>query len=233
MEKSDNGKYVLENHLRTWSELRKVREQHAQSLLHRSSSALTIPERKRWGGCRGSYNDGRSRPRIKRGSTTEQAVWEEGGSGPIDPSPTNGESHATGNILDQNQATGHQGLQQRLEDFLNIGPKSKSSRDSQDQTSFVRSADRLSVLRGGRDGGGSMSGANSHAGSSDEDDTEDQVEYEVKAQDPSHKIKEKSRLRARADALGDQSDSDPDEEETDDNIKAMTLTEPKVESAGP
>ena len=219
MEKNKNGKYILENHLRTWSEFRKEREEHVQSLQNKSSSTFPVPERKRWGGCRGSYNKGHSRPHIKQGSSTEHDVFYEEKSehGKVIVSSAHGQSNATEDTSSHYGAEGHRGLQQRLEDFLNTSPKSKSSEDSQDQTPLVRSADRLSVLRGGRDGGGSLSGANSQAGSSDEDDTEEQVEHEVKVQDPSPKAQERSRLRARADALGDQSDTDPDPNENQTN----------------
>jgi broad specificity phosphatase PhoE len=60
----DNGKYALDNQLRTWSEMRAEKEQErqrdraAKGLTPASPSEMTIPIRRKWGGCPDGCNHG-------------------------------------------------------------------------------------------------------------------------------------------------------------------------------
>ncbi|KAE8155808.1 histidine phosphatase superfamily [Aspergillus tamarii] len=62
----DNGKYVLQNQLRTWSELRKEKELERQrdrvvnaiTLAVPTPSESLVPIRRKWGGCPGGCNHG-------------------------------------------------------------------------------------------------------------------------------------------------------------------------------
>ena len=68
----DNGKYALENRLRTWSELRNEKEQErhrervAKGHNPTSPSDLTIPIRRRWGGCPDGCSHGIRRTGSRR-----------------------------------------------------------------------------------------------------------------------------------------------------------------------
>jgi broad specificity phosphatase PhoE len=62
----DNGKYVLQNQLRTWSELRKEKDLERQrerppkelALVPPASSDSVVPNRRKWGGCPDGCNHG-------------------------------------------------------------------------------------------------------------------------------------------------------------------------------
>lgn len=79
MKLRDNGKYALDNQLRTWSELQKEKEEQtkqdreAKGLSPTSSSELSIPIRRRWGGCPDGCNHGVRRTGSKRTGRTYQA----------------------------------------------------------------------------------------------------------------------------------------------------------------
>ncbi|KAL4741586.1 histidine phosphatase superfamily [Aspergillus similis] len=73
----DSGKYVLQNQLRTWSELRmekereRQQEQAAKGLPANSTPSETpVPIRRKWGGCPNGCNHGVSRMSYQRTSKT-------------------------------------------------------------------------------------------------------------------------------------------------------------------
>lgn len=78
MKLKENGKYALDNQLRTWSELKKEkteetnRERTSKGLNPISPSDLTIPIRRRWGGCPDGCNHGLRRTGSKRSGRTYQ-----------------------------------------------------------------------------------------------------------------------------------------------------------------
>ncbi|OOF96615.1 hypothetical protein ASPCADRAFT_514880 [Aspergillus carbonarius ITEM 5010] len=78
----DNGKYVLQNQLRTWSDLRKEKEQERQheravkglGPAHPAPSETSVPIRRKWGGCPDGCDHGvrrRGSLRAPRGNTAE------------------------------------------------------------------------------------------------------------------------------------------------------------------
>ncbi|PYI05952.1 phosphoglycerate mutase-like protein [Aspergillus sclerotiicarbonarius CBS 121057] len=80
----DNGKYVLQNQLRTWSDLRKEKEQERQheraakglGPAQPAPSETSIPIRRKWGGCPDGCNHGvrrRSSLRAPRGTTADHS----------------------------------------------------------------------------------------------------------------------------------------------------------------
>ncbi|OOQ91772.1 phosphoglycerate mutase family domain protein [Penicillium brasilianum] len=219
----DNGKYTLQNKLRTWSDLRKERERERERGNEASGQPPVttpsdhIPIRRKWGGCpdgctHGLTGDARKSLRTQlmesmhRGHTRGSVATH-----PDQPSPlkhasstpdsmegafpfpndksisflhtTNNGSNSTTQAGDENKDThrrssssdtryagGHRPVRPSLgpfrdsEDHLFHPPVSSSSTVNL----------KMALLHlGGRDGGGSMSGANSLAPSDDEGDDTD------------------------------------------------------------
>ncbi|PWY92596.1 phosphoglycerate mutase-like protein [Aspergillus heteromorphus CBS 117.55] len=77
----DNGKYVLQNQLRTWSDLRKEKEQEKQheratkglAPAHLTQSETSIPIRRKWGGCPDGCNHSTRRKNSLRSSRVHTA----------------------------------------------------------------------------------------------------------------------------------------------------------------
>jgi len=207
----ENQKYVLQNQLRTWSELRRERANSRHEL------QSPVPVRKRWGACEdveGGRGDDFARRQAARRQNTADLFGDfeiEGdkvvkGSG-VQTSAKAGESKKT------RDGDGSSALQD--------GPSSTA--DAPPGTRILSSVP--DYLNAGRDGGGSRSGAASpNLGGSDE------VDADAEAKEHMRKLPIRSlalalnnqldtrvggagKERVRADALGDQSDAEDDEEE--------------------
>ena len=220
----DNGKYTLQNKLRTWSDLRKERdlekkrEREAQGLSPIvASPAEHVPIRRKWGGCPDGCTHGLS-PEAKRSLRSKMAESVRYGNGSsnssVDPKPTtsgsskdtdqtskdNNNTQSTSrdpnrnSVGDHPQSNPHPEVEyEEAERYNRTGDSSSDNhtngttraprpplglnRDSDDHllhTPAVSSSTaclKLALLHlGGRDGGGSMSGANSLAPSDDEGD---------------------------------------------------------------
>lgn len=217
-----NQKYILQNQLRTWSELKRERANSRAS-----EPQSPIPIRKKWGGCSDGYGIGESgddfarRQMARRQNTAE--LFED------DLSMGNGKGDAqtkkNGLVAKQRDGEKPRGR----EDAPN--PQSDEATDTDavnvklgnpGARKRVVSPDRLETLRSGRDGGGSRSGAASpnHSGSEDSDaEFKEHVKnLPIRSSlamalngelDGDKTVKD----RVRADALGDQSDVEDDEEE--------------------
>ncbi|GKZ37960.1 hypothetical protein AbraIFM66950_009823 [Aspergillus brasiliensis] len=83
----DNGKYVLQNQLRTWSDLRKEKEQERQreraakglDPVQPAPPEMSVPIRRKWGGCPDGCNHGvrrRSSLRAPRGHNADHPKHE-------------------------------------------------------------------------------------------------------------------------------------------------------------
>ena len=215
----DNQKYVLQNQLRTWSELKRER---ANSKAAEPQSP--IPVRKRWGGCQDGDrgDDFARRQRARRQNTAELFEDDEFSAKKIEeaikkssvrPSAAQGEGEYPRGRED---APKTQEGDRSKTDAANVRTVPPGARKR------IMSPNRLEILRGGRDGGGSRSGATSpsRSGSEDSDAEAKQrmrslpirtsMAMALKREfDGNGSVKE----RARADALGDQSDVEDDEEE--------------------
>ena len=261
----DNGKYILQNQLRTWSELRKERA----ALPHPESP---VPVRKKWGGCPDGCehtigNGKKERERVVRRQNTADLFREDGGTNvekKIEEaisrnSRKNSRANETRAPLQivEGDENGHASDLTPLQPSA-IEPQANSSttapppppptaRTTSATTTTTRanpptrklSPNRLAILKGGRDGGGSMSGAASRTGSSDEDiSEEEELEAPNDGEQRGFRLsQDRSQLRpartamslalsgeldgddgsgmktgARADALGDQSDMSEEEE---------------------
>ncbi|KAI9815583.1 MAG: hypothetical protein M1832_005444 [Thelocarpon impressellum] len=208
------GKYILENKLRTWSELKRQR-----ALLEpRSAEAKEnhIPSRKRWGGCPNGCDHGLPAERLVRRTTKDEEKSSE-----LHEAAHNHVHHPTAIRADD--------MPQASVAVLSTVPKALSH-TSATKPRFL-SPIPISVLQAGRDFGGSDSGA----ASSSEEDTETGVNEETRmqrrtrvsrarqAQDAAEWI-EKGAL---ANALGDQVDVLGDQVDAPD--KAADAVEAEAE----
>ncbi|RHZ67542.1 acid phosphatase DET1 [Aspergillus thermomutatus] len=218
----DNGKYVLQNKLRTWSELRKEKESERQR--ERASKDLTPapspPIRRKWGGCPDGCNHDLHRKRSLRSSRTtggdltrvrSEAQLSTRSNADQQyitaPEPALGDRSSDIRPVDQTVAPSDDSSKRDLEatsqptilptdcdadtDFNTQTSKSPSPhprppaasspspiprrpdlakfhRDSEDHLLHPPRSNYALFHLGGRDGGGSLSGANSVAPSEDE-----------------------------------------------------------------
>lgn len=184
----ENQKYILQNELRTWSQMRKERSEPKEP-------ESPIPVRKKWAG----FQDGAetaSRRQARRQNTADMfaddvstAQQDE----EVNATSQSGELRGTRIMSDPNGGT---------HDFTMISPE-------QSLRSVRPSPQRLRVLEEGRDGGGSRSGAPSQCGSDASDDSRQPIRRSM-GMALQGTLERKSPQRARADALGDQSDIDDD-----------------------
>ena len=193
--KEDSGKYVLQNQLRTWSELR--REQKMRERQHGGEPASPeIPVRKKWVGCRDEDEGDASVRRVtkilpRRQNTAD--LFNDGGGG--EDADAGGEDHAMQMPHGQ--------------------PKFREKDDL--APSLLSPIDFLKVSHTGRDGGGTLSGAGSEEDTEDSsgDSAKDAIPRNRSARTPggsSLAMALKGDLimegeePMKADALGDQSD---------------------------
>ncbi|KAI4190973.1 MAG: hypothetical protein L6R41_000423 [Letrouitia leprolyta] len=189
----ENQKYILQNELRTWSQMRKERSEPKEP-------ESPIPVRKKWAGFQDGYEATSGRRQARRQNTADMFADD------VDTAQQDGEVNAT---RQNGKPRGTVAASDPTDDrrsSTTLLPESSLNSVSMKQRP---SPQRLRVLEEGRDGGGSRSGAPSQCGSDTSDDS----------RQPSHKsmamalhgtLEGKSPQRARADALGDQSDVDDD-----------------------
>ena len=230
-----SGKYVLQNQLRTWSELREEKEDKGEKVY--------VPVRKKWGGCQEGCEHGAEsgRKRVARRQNTADLFSEDGAEsleklemamqrkgvgedqvtqaekeddprGRVGP-PLDIESDEEDDPPNPTDDNNHQAA----ETTISTPPERKGKKQS------LRSSNRLEILKTGRDGGGSRSGAASPSGS-DSEDAKPGTEPNLKTQRTLTRSMaqalngELNRIDgmgsgARADALGDQSDLEDEEME--------------------
>ena len=219
-----NGKFILQNQLRTWSELKRERANSRSSIPEPESP---IPVRKRWGGCLqsdGDRGDDFVRRQMARRRKDTKDLFED-----IDIDYGNKEAESGKKA-------------ERRED----GPKTPEKRSPKTESPNARltapgsgsrtripSPSRLEILKGGRDGGGSRSGATSPSRSSP-DDSEAEIRERIKSLPLRRSLAmaldgelDGDGGRVRADALGDQSDVEDEEEE---HLKEIERLEAKDKS---
>ena len=192
-----SGKYVLQNQLRTWSELREEKELE----MRRSP----IPVRKRWGDGR-DEEDGLMRRRPGRQNTAD--LFLDDGEGVV-----NGKEKEVGERAQMEGVPNEdgQGATESYDQLVQDDEKPTLGRKRSSKNRIL-SSNRLAILQAGRDGGGSRSGTTSQMGSSDED-TEQEVRTKPRpprslalALSGAWDTEQGLRSGRRADALGDQSD---------------------------
>lgn len=219
MRLNDNGKYDLQNHLRTWSELKRERANSRAG----AEPGSPIPTRTRWIGCQkgDSGDDFVSRQQMRRQNTMD--LFED--------------NCMEANALGKSERDVTKSL--KTEGDCSKGredtPKDEAQDDSlQTDSANVRVASpgtrkriisprQLDLMRAGRDGGGSRSGtATPNRSDSEDSDVEAKQHMESLPVRSSLAMalsgeldgERKTKDRIRADALGDQSDPEDDEENT-------------------
>ena len=228
-----NGKYVLQNQLRTWSELKRERANSKTSMTEPESP---IPVRKRWGGCLqsdGDRGDDFARRQMARRRDTKELFEDY----EMD--------HGHKEKVNGKKADGGEGEYSRgREDGPSSPTKQKSQIDAANvhlvtpgARKRIHSPSRLDILKAGRDGGGSRSGAASPSRSSG-DDSDAEVKEHMKSLPLRRSLAmalngelDGDGERVRADALGDQSDVEDEVEEVRKEIEKMEAKDKSFEGA--
>ena len=197
MRKQENGKYFLENNLRTWSELRRERalhdkgkEKHTAATLTRSK---TYKSTRRWGGCPNgcdhtSHYKQREDLEAMRQKDDEQ-VLQQAPSGKA--AASNGESishrprrHVSLDEEDQSDAPHPPHIAPIIDVTTVEDEVSQDRRGSHNSSTYTPNSTTLHHLHLGRDFGGTYSGHTSASTSEDGEDGEASAE-EIEAR--SHK----------------------------------------------
>ncbi|KAK3170759.1 hypothetical protein OEA41_002841 [Lepraria neglecta] len=215
-----NGKYVLQNYLRTWSELKRERANSRQE------PSSPVPMRKRWGvGQDGLDGDDFARRQRARRQNTAELFGDEADTEQMAEAMQKSSSRGRGDVEESH------GDESAHTDAANVkmappGPRKR-----------IVSPDRLEILRAGRDGGGSRSGATS-PNRSDSEDSDAEVKEHIKSLPVRSSLAmalngeldgDRVKHRVRADALGDQSDVE-DEEDAKEDAKEVDRLEAKDKS---
>ena len=231
----ENGKYVLQNQLRTWSELKRERANSRSSITEPSSP---IPVRKKWGGCLqsdGDRGDDFARRQMARRRKDTKELFEDV---EID--------YGSKETANGKKADGGEGEHPRGREDGNHAPEKGNSQTNAANVPLatnsarkrIVSPNRLEILKGGRDGGGSRSGAASPSQHSP-DDSEAEAKEHMKSLPLRRSLAmalsgelDGNGERVRADALGDQSDvEDEEEEEHRKEVANMEAKEKDFEGA--
>lgn len=231
----DNGKYILQNQLRTWSELRRERK---NSRILNEPDSPAVPVRKKWGGCQdgsggldeqgnksstADVDEDWKRRRQRRKNTADMFM---------DEQLEVREHEAHRRTREPQKASG---AESELSS-ISLGPSLiTSTRDGAIPQSSTREDDSaspdqsnaqakrpnlLEMQHAGRDGGGSRSGVPSHDGKSESNPDRDSSlkKHAVRssmAMALSGALDDDDDLdRPRADALGDQSEMEDEDEDT-------------------
>jgi len=217
MRLNESGKYDLQNHLRTWSELKRERANSRAG----AEPSSPIPTRTRWAGCQkgDSGDDFVSRQRLRRQNTGD--LFEDGGmeadeQTKAEPDVTKSSRAEGDNPMDEKNAPEDEDQGDNLQtESTNIQTPSSGP------AKRVISPRQRDLIRVGRDGGGSRSGMATPNRSDSEDSDADAKQHMESlpvrsslAMALSGELdgERKGKNRIRADALGDQSDPEDEEE---------------------
>lgn len=251
MRKSPDGRnYVLQNQLRTWTELK--RERAARGSISQVD-ILPVPVRRKWGGCpegcshEQHHHNPRTAPRKPpvRQNTADLFSDDNEPIARTPPRVASGSPLATGSLNPTSAANAASGS-----DEIYVQDQQPETQQQANTLSFSKMS--LSQIRlhrpsllslGGRDGGGSKSGAASGENSSEEDDpTPLTMGQSVKTPWPTNGAgdvqprslaramrgelgNEGGTGRAMADALGDQSDASLEKEDAENGDKEREKVE--------
>lgn len=236
---AENGKYVLQNQLRTWSELRKEREAAA-------APPSPVPVRTRWGGGPDACEHGLANlvKRPRRQNTAD--LFDDDAPSPLtgDAVRSNRQSFTAANQSynnppqdnDEDDPRGRVGPPKRAltppekNSTSPSGPLTRSFPSNDHLPNRLISPNRVAILQAGRDGGGSRSGTTSRNGSPD-----DGAEDKGTTGPPVASKRSMARALngdfaagesgmgtgAMADALGDQSDVDAGDREDGTELEEL------------
>ncbi|CAG1985764.1 unnamed protein product [Fusarium graminearum] len=195
MRKQENQKYLLENKLRTWSDLRRERKDKKEKDEDKDCSKLprtkTFVVTRRWGGCPNGCDHGRGYAKREDLEVMRKKDHENGG-----PAPYGESAHADDivtTIVSRKQKSRGDCVESKGESDTPVTPENddddddgpeidissnhegKSVSDINDTPSVISSSEYIQspYLHIGRDGGGSYSGHTS-AAETDNDSSEDE-----------------------------------------------------------
>lgn len=242
--KEDSGKYVLENKLRTWSELKHERETERKEKeksmpvekhveVTQPSIVSSIPKRKQWGGCPNGCEHRRQYSMKSKYDNGTQVNGKEihHGNSPVKSRPTMRRWQSSSEE-DEDDPRGREGQPkvdglQNLNEIMSSSDGTPSSISVEDRlrSRLKTASNHIPLLQVGRDFGGSASGNTSRAGSDTEEDSSNVVKRSNGGVPSLRKAVESFHESgmgrgAKADALGDQSDSDG---EADDDADGKSL----------
>ncbi len=245
MKKSDvNGKYILQNQLRTWTELK--RERAARGSISQVDIS-SVPVRRKWGGCPEGCNHEQHNHKPKE---TPRKMPVRQNTADLFNDDNEPVSKTPPRIVSSSPlAAGRQDSSATVKaandsDGVNVQDQQPKSQDQTNTFSFSKMSlsqnrmQRPSLLSlGGRDGGGTKSGAGSIASSSEEDEPDPLTSLqktpwptngagEVQPRSLARALKgdfstsnDEGAGRAMADALGDQSDASVEETDAENGDK--------------
>jgi hypothetical protein len=236
--KEDSGKYILENKLRTWSELkaereaeRKEKEKSIPTEKTVEGTQSSIPKRKQWGGCPNGCEHRRHYSMKTKYVNGTQSNGKEAhqGDSPVKGRPTmrrwqssseEDEDDPRGRLVPLQVET-----PKNLDEIVSSPDGTPSYISVEDRLrSRVKSPNQILLLQIGRDFGGSASGNASRAGSDTDEDAQN-VTRRSNGKVPSlrkavESFHESGMGRgAKADALGDQSGSDGEADDDADPLE--------------
>jgi hypothetical protein len=240
--KEDSGKYILENNLRTWSELKRERaaaikekekeKQEKSEKLEKPADAVSptlspVPKRKQWGGCPNGCDHGKHYYKKENSMHAMQLNGRELVEGLAFRRPA-ARRWQSSSEEDEDDPRGRLGpkvdVQKSLDEVVSSPDGTPSFISIEDRLrTRVKSPNHFSLLHAGRDFGGSASGHTSQAGSDTEASAEEdsrRLAFKKKSSKISlstsqdNYVEESGMGRgAMADALGDQSDVGSDGEQ--------------------
>lgn len=231
----ENGKYVLQNQMRTWSQLKKDKQKERREREGRRMSMTpgspTIPTRKQWNGCfeytaSNAKEDEVWRQRQKRQNTADLFMDEQFG-------------ERVNEALRKSKAQESARERDNLPLAVTVHPKDGISVPNAERPESIRDIDpsQRQVPGSGRDFGGSWSGTTS-PGVQGAEPGEAPEEHAMRLPvSNSMSLALKGHLssegqdRARADALGDQSDAEEDEEKAMEAIEKLKVAEKNVDGS--
>ncbi|KAI4260385.1 MAG: hypothetical protein L6R42_004084 [Xanthoria sp. 1 TBL-2021] len=194
----ENQKYILQNELRTWSEMRREREEQKEP-------ESPIPVRKRWVGSLDGYEIEPGRRQARRQNTVEMFA---------DDAPDVErvkETNAKGEVEKKSRGTMATTSTQSSNRY-DLGYARSETTQRGLPSRLKQSPRRLDIPEEGRDGGGSRSGAPSRTGSEASDGPSRPPPHNSMAKALHGQLnRDTSPYRARANTLGDQSEDDEGE----------------------
>ncbi|KAM5351894.1 hypothetical protein ACJ41O_004617 [Fusarium nematophilum] len=188
MRNQDNGKYLLENNLRTWSELRRERKDKEERDKEKDSTKLqrtkTFVVTRRWGGCPNGCDHSRHYVKREDLEIMRKQDHENGGPAPYGEAPSPGGVLAVGGRKQRSQLAISSTIDKATPEIPEeAGPEidatanhdGKSISSLNDTPSVLSADDRLQspYLHVGRDGGGTYSGHTSAAETDNDSSSDD------------------------------------------------------------
>jgi hypothetical protein len=238
--KEDSGKYVLENKLRTWSELKRERdaerkEKEKPMPVEKTAEGMqsSIPKRKQWGGCPNGCEHRRlysMKSKYVNGTQSNGKETHHGDS-PLKGRPIMRRWQSSSEEDEDDPrgrtATPDIDTPKILDEIVSSADGTPSFISIEDRLrARLKSPNNISLLKVGRDFGGSASGNTSRAGSDTDEDSGNKASRSNRRVPSLRKAVESLHESgmgrgAKADALGDQSgtDGEADDDDDDDSLE--------------